>query len=181
LPYQKKGLRVKGTLPEVHEGTIIRRATLTDLRAIVGLLANDELGSMREDAKDPLAPAYVQAFEMIDADPRHELIVIEADRQMLGTLQLTFIPSLTFQGGMRAQVEGVRVAEQHRSRGVGQVLLTWVIARAHVKGCRIVQLTTNKGRTEAHRFYQRLGFVASHEGLKLDLSMRTLGGESTEA
>ena len=148
---------------------LFRDARRSDLPIIVGLLADDTLGSTRETVLDPLPPAYISAFEDIERDPRNELVVADDAGTVVGVLQLTYIPGLTYQGGERAQIEGVRVAAEHRSRGVGRLLIEWAIERARSRGCRMVQLTTDKRRTDAHRFYESLGFVASHEGMKLRL------------
>jgi ribosomal protein S18 acetylase RimI-like enzyme len=146
-----------------------RRATEADLPAIVAMLADDGLGQGREDASLPLAPAYLDAFAAIDADPNQLLAVAEADGTVVGTLQLTFLPGLSHKGAWRGQVESVRVASRQRGSGLGQRMLDWAIAECRARGCRMVQLTTDKSRTDAHRFYARLGFVASHEGFKLKL------------
>lgn len=147
-----------------------RRASGTDLAAIVGLLADDPLGARRENYTLPLPQAYVDAFAAIEQDPNNELIVVDAaDRQVIGVFQLTFIPYITYQGGWRALVEGVRVAAGYRSAGVGRQMFLWAIQRARDRRCRLVQLTSDKARPDAVRFYERLGFVASHEGMKLDL------------
>jgi len=148
----------------------IRRATRADIPAIVHLLADDPLGQRREHDQDPLPGAYYDAFERIDGDPRHELVVVEAHGEVIGTLQLTLLPSLTYQGGTRAQIEAVRVDRRYRSQGVGHDLFVWAIERARQAGCHLVQLTTNASRDDAHRFYARLGFVASHIGMKLDVT-----------
>jgi GNAT superfamily N-acetyltransferase len=148
----------------------IRRATRADVPAIVRLLADDELGRQRESATDPLPESYFSAFDAIDGDPRHELVVVERDGEVIGTLHLTFLPYLTYRGGTRAQIEAVRVDRRHRDLGVGQRLFTWAIGRAREQGCHLVQLTTNASRGDAHRFYERLGFVPSHIGMKLDLT-----------
>lgn len=150
----------------------IRRATRADLPAIVALLADDPLGATRERATDPLPSCYEQAFAAIDADPNNELVVVDAGSAVvIGVLQLTVVPGLSHQGGWRALVESVRVASAHRSAGVGGQLLGWAIQRARDRGCRLIQLTSDKSRTDAIRFYERLGFVASHEGLKLHLAV----------
>jgi GNAT superfamily N-acetyltransferase len=149
---------------------VIRRATRGDIPAIVRLLADDELGQERESAEEPLPPSYFAAFEAIDGDPRHELVVVERAGEVIGTLQLTFLPYLTYRGGTRAQIEAVRVDRRHRDLGIGLRLLTWAIGRAREEGCHLVQLTTNASRGDARRFYERLGFVPSHLGMKLDLS-----------
>lgn len=147
----------------------IRTARRDDLPAIIGLLADDILGEAREDAGETLPSAYVTAFDAIAADARNELMVVDDAGAVVGVLQLTFIPSLTHRGGERAQIEGVRVAASHRSQGIGRRMFDWAIERARQRGCRIVQLTTDKRRPDAHRFYASLGFVASHEGMKLML------------
>jgi len=149
---------------------VIRRAARDDLPAIVQLLADDRLGAAREAAVVPLPASYLTAFEAIDRDPNHRLVVAEADGRVVGVLQLTLLPYLTYQGSWRALIEGVRVASDRRSEGIGRRLIEWAIDRARDHGCRIVQLTSDKSRHEAVRFYERLGFVASHEGLKLHLT-----------
>jgi GNAT superfamily N-acetyltransferase len=146
-----------------------RRARRGDLPAIVHLLADDPLGAQREADVQPLPASYGAAFDAIDADPNQELVVAESGGAVVGVLQLTFIPSLTYRGGWRALIEGVRVAAAMRSAGVGQRLFEWAIARARARGCHLLQLTSDKTRPDAIRFYERLGFVASHEGLKLPL------------
>ena len=150
----------------------IRRAVADDLRAIVHLLADDPLGATREADVVPLPSSYRAAFEAIDRDPNQELVVAVADQHVIGVLQLTFIPCLTYQGSWRALIEGVRVAADRRSGGIGRRLIEWCIDRARQRGCRMVQLTSDKSRTSAIRFYEQLGFVASHEGLKLHLTPR---------
>jgi GNAT superfamily N-acetyltransferase len=144
---------------------VLRRAVEEDLVWIVGLLADDELGAAREDAAD-LEP-YRAAFRAIDADPAHVLIVAADGAQLVATLQLTVIPGLARRGALRAQLEAVRVRDSHRGRGLGAALLSWAIEESRRRHCTLVQLTTDKTRQDAHRFYERLGFVASHEGLKL--------------
>lgn len=147
----------------------IREATRADLAAIVALLADDILGAAREHPEEPLSRSYVDAFEAIAADPNDELVVASLGDEVVGCLQLTFTPGLSHGGSWRATVEGVRVSSAHRSRGIGEVLLRWVVERARERGCAMVQLSTDKRRRDAHRFYERLGFVASHEGMKLAL------------
>ena len=148
-------------------GLSFRRARAADVPDIVRMLADDRLGATRERFEEPLPEAYAQAFRAIDADTNNELVVAVQGDQIVGVLQLTFIPYLTYQGGWRALIEGVRVDSGARSHGVGKALLEWAIARARQRGCVMVQLTTDKSRTEARRFYEGLGFVASHEGMKL--------------
>jgi GNAT superfamily N-acetyltransferase len=146
-----------------------RRATEADIGAIVALLADDPLGAMREDTSQPLAEAYHRAFRAIDADPNQYLAVAAENGVVVGTLQLTFIPGLSRKGSLRGQIEAVRVAAGHRGAGLGQKLFEWAIAECRARGCRTVQLTSDKSRPDAHRFYDRLGFEASHVGYKLTL------------
>lgn len=150
----------------------VRAARRADVPAIVALLADDAISAGRERAAtaDALDEAYWRAFEAVDADARNLLVVAELDREVVGTLQLTFIPSLTHRGGERAQIEGVRVRSDRRNAGVGRLLIGWAVEQARAHGCRLVQLTTDKRRTDAHRFYASLGFRASHEGMKLALT-----------
>lgn len=161
------------------EALVIRRATRADVPAIVRLLADDPLGRQRERDEQPLPESYYTAFAAIDSDPRHELVVVEDQDMVIGTLQLTFLPSLSFQGGTRAQIESVRVDQPYRSQGIGAHLFRWAIERARVQGCRLVQLTTNASRVEAQRFYERLGFSASHIGMKIDLAHATSPTDAT--
>ncbi len=156
----------------MEEAPKIRPARAEDLPGIVALLADDELGRDRERSGGPLDDAYLEAFAEIDRDARNELVVIEEHGRILATLQLTFLPSLSHLGGERVQIEGVRVATGHRGTGVGRGLLEWVVSRAEERGCRMVQLTTDKRRSDARRFYEGLGFEATHEGMKLRLPER---------
>jgi len=144
-----------------------RPALRADVERIVEMLADDPLGAKRENAVKPLPKSYYEAFDQIDDDPNNELIVAECDGKVVGVLQLTYIPYLTYQGSWRALIEGVRVHKDYRSKGIGKELFTWAIERARIKPCKIVQLTSDKSRPEAIRFYESLGFKASHEGLKL--------------
>jgi len=148
----------------------IRPALRDDLSAIVRLLADDPLGATRERLTDPLPRSYHAAFDAISADPNNELVVACLDNRVVGVLQITFIANLTYQGAWRALVEGVRTDQALRSHGIGRAMLEWAIARSRERGCRLVELTTHQSRTEAQRFYLRLGFVASHVGMKLDLT-----------
>ena len=143
-----------------------------DLPDIVRMLADDMLGTQREEYASPLPQSYYQAFEAIDRDPNHELIVGELDGCVVAVVQLSCIPNLSRRGSLRAVIEGVRVASSLRSGGIGRKLVEWAIARAREKGCRLVQLTSDKRRSDAIRFYESLGFVASHEGMKLELPPR---------
>ncbi|NLD69053.1 MAG: GNAT family N-acetyltransferase [Limnobacter sp.] len=148
-----------------------RLAEAADLPAIVGLLADDPLGAARERLESPLPPGYRAAFDAIARDPNNELLVAVSDGAVVGVLQLTFIPGMTYQGGWRALIEAVRVAAPMRSQGVGRSLFERAIRRARERGCVLVQLTTDRSRPDALRFYERLGFVASHHGLKLRLDL----------
>ena len=148
----------------------IRLATSEDVPDIVSLLADDPLGQQREDARSPLPAAYREAFAAIDADPNQALVVLEdAAGHVVGTSQLSFLRYLTYQGGLRAQIEAVRVAANRRGEGLGAMLFAWAIDEAKRRGAHVVQLTTDKQRPDARRFYEGLGFVASHEGMKLHL------------
>jgi GNAT superfamily N-acetyltransferase len=148
---------------------VFRRAASSDLPAIVRLLAEDELGREREDARLPLDQAYVEAFRAIDADPNQLLAVAVDGADVVGTLQLSFIPGLARKGAWRGQIEAVRIAASRRGSGLGRRMFAWAIGECRARGCRLVQLTTDRKRPEAHRFYERLGFVASHTGYKLAL------------
>ena len=147
-----------------------RRAARADLPAIVALLADDSVNGHRERPGEPLQPGYLEAFEAIDADPNNLLVVGEIDDAPVATAQITFIPNLTQQGGMRAVVEGVRVSSNARSQGIGEKLMAYMTALARERGCVSVQLTTSKARVDAHRFYDRIGFAHSHLGFKRDLA-----------
>ena len=148
----------------------LRRAQRDDLVRIVELLAADQLGATRDGiaSAEDLEP-YLRAFEAIDTDPAQLLVVATLGGEVIGTMQLSFIPGLARRGSLRAQIEAVRVADRYRSRGLGEAMFRWAIDEARRRGCSLVQLTTDKSRADAHRFYARLGFVASHEGLKLRL------------
>jgi GNAT superfamily N-acetyltransferase len=148
---------------------LIRPANRADVAAIVHLLADDPLGSQREAYADPLPQSYWDAFDAISADPNNELVVVEDASKIIGTLQLTIIPYLTYRGGKRAQIEAVRVDRAYRGTGIGRKLFLWAIERAREHDCHVVQLTTDKKRPDALRFYESLGFVASHEGMKRHL------------
>ena len=152
-----------------EDALVFRDAVRDDLPRIIALLANDPLGSKRERLADPLPDCYHRAFDAIAADPNNRVIVVEHDGKIIGTLQLTFIPNLTYAGGIRAQIEGVRVDDAYRSRQVGRRLFEWAIEEARRHGCHMVQLTADKTRPDAHRFYESLGFTASHLGMKLHL------------
>lgn len=146
-----------------------REAKRDDVPAIVALLANDPLGQTREQVGDELPDSYWRAFDAIEHDPNNILIVAELGGRIAGTLQLTYIPGLTYTGGERAQIEGVRVSAELRGHGVGQALVGHVIELARERGCRVVQLTTDRQRPDAIRFYQKIGFRPSHMGMKYHL------------
>jgi len=146
-----------------------RMATEEDLVEIVVMLADDVLGSQRERNENPLPESYIKAFHAITADPYNELIVACHGKKVVGVQQLTITPYITHQGGWRATIEGVRTAASVRGMGVGTKLINWAIQRAKEHGCHVIQLTTDKTRPDALRFYKRLGFKATHEGLKLKL------------
>lgn len=158
-------------LNDLDPPIVLRRAVRDDVPAIVGLLAADQLGAGRESASHE---PYLRAFDAIDADPAHLLLVAEIGEpgtaaELVGTLQLSVLPGLARQGAARAQIEAVRVRSDLRGRRLGEFMLQWTIDESRRRGCRLVQLTTDKSRDRAHRFYERLGFVASHEGMKLAL------------
>jgi GNAT superfamily N-acetyltransferase len=153
-----------------ESSVVLRRAGAADVPTIVGLLAADQLGATRDGVTTPDDLAgYQRAFREIDQDPAHILMVAQSGPDVVGTLQLTFIPGLARHGALRAQIEAVRVADAWRGRGLGAAMMAWAIAEARRRDCALVQLTSDKSRTSAHRFYERLGFVASHEGMKLAL------------
>ncbi|AYV66325.1 GNAT family N-acetyltransferase [Niallia circulans] len=146
-----------------------RLATLQDLDQIVAMLADDMLGSKRERYEQPLPASYLQAFQAIAEDPNNELVVACFGNEVVGVQQITFSPYITHQGGWRATIEGVRTVSSVRGKGVGTQLINWAIERAKERGCHLIQLTTDKQRPDAMRFYERLGFQATHEGLKMKL------------
>ena len=148
---------------------MFRLATEKDLDSIVAMLADDVLGRKRESYKHPLPASYIKAFEAISSDPNNELVVACDGIEVIGVEQITFTPYITYQGGWRATIEGVRTSSSARGKGVGSELIKWAIQRAKERGCHLVQLTTDKNRPDALRFYERLGFKATHEGLKMKL------------
>lgn len=150
-----------------HDLTTLRPAVLDDLPAIVALLADDALGAARETPAD-LTP-YRAAWERLSRDPNSVVTVAQHGGDVVGVLQLTVIPGLSRQGCTRSVVEGVRVHASQRGRGLGGTLIAWAIEESRRQGCQLVQLTSDASRTDAHRFYERLGFVGSHVGFKLQL------------
>jgi GNAT superfamily N-acetyltransferase len=145
-----------------------RTATRADVPAVVAMLDDDAISRSRS-VREADDARYWAAFEAIDADPRNELVVAERDGEVVGTCQLTFTPSLSRRGAERMTIEAVRVRADARGDGIGRAMMTWAVDRARERGCGLVQLTTDKRRTDAHRFYTSLGFAATHEGFKLDL------------
>jgi GNAT superfamily N-acetyltransferase len=149
---------------------IFRKATQNDISKIVEMIADDELGKTRENFQDPLPAEYLTAFEKINADQNQELIVVENENsEIIGTLQLSFIQYLTYQGGIRAQIEAVRIRKDQRGLGIGKTMFEWAIKRAKERNAHLLQLTTDKKRPKAIKFYEDLGFKASHEGMKMHL------------
>ena len=147
---------------------IFRKATAKDLTYIVAMLVDDNLGQNREKLDNTLLDEYVIAFDKIDADNNQELMVVENDEgELVGTLQLTFIQYLTYKGGLRAQIEAVRIRKDHRGTGFGKQMIAWAVDRAKERKAHLLQLTTDKQRPEAIKFYEGLGFRSSHEGMKL--------------
>lgn len=144
-----------------------RLASESDLITIVQMLSDDKLGAERENFQIPLPISYLNAFEAITHDPNQELTIVEQEGEIVATFQLTFIPYLTYQGSSRAQIEAVRVKSDYRGQGVGTEIFQYAIQRAKDKGAHLLQLTTDKKRPEAKKFYESLGFIDSHEGMKL--------------
>ena len=167
-------MTVLAQLPLRGTTVALRRAAAADVPAIVELLAADQLGATRDgiSSDEDLQP-YLAAFGVIDADPAHLLLVATDGAQVVATMQLSLLPGLARRGALRAQLEAVRVRRDHRGRGLGAALLGWAVEEARRRDCALVQLTSDRSRTDAHRFYERLGFVASHDGLKLVLPSRT--------
>lgn len=143
----------------------IRPARREDVAAMVAMLADDHLGRARERVEDPLPAVYYEAFERVQRDPNLTLVVAESEGRVVGCLQLAVLPGISSQGGIRGLLEDVRVASDCRSRGIGEQLVRWAIVEAKARGCNLVELLTHQTRTDAQRFYNRLGFVASHVGM----------------
>jgi len=145
-----------------------RKATINDVSIIVEMIADDELGKKRENFQNPLPNDYLNAFEKINSDENQELIVLENENSdIIGTLQLSFIQYLTYQGGIRAQIEAVRIRKDKRGLGIGKTMFKWAINRAKERNAHLLQLTTDKKRPKAIEFYEDLGFKATHEGMKM--------------
>jgi len=148
---------------------IFRKARHEDLKTMVEMLSDDPLGATRERFEEPLPDTYLNAFKSINEDPNNQLVVAVTATEHAGFMQVTFIPYLTYQGRWRALVEGVRVNKKFRGQGIGKQLFQTAIELAKQRNCHLVQLTTDKRRPDAIKFYESLGFVASHEGMKLHL------------
>ncbi len=146
-----------------------RLVTKDDLAEIVRMLSDDNLGATREKFSEVLSDNYVKAFDIINADPNQELTIIEMNGDKVATFHLTFIQYLTHHGGLRAQIEAVRIHSNYRGQGIGKKVFEYVIKRAKQKGCILLQLTTDKQRPDAIRFYENIGFISTHEGMKLKL------------
>ena len=146
---------------------VFRTARREDVRTIVSMLMADSLGKQRESSSPDLPQSYYHAFADIEADPNNSLVVVEYDDRIVGVMQITYIPYLSYQGSWRALIEGVRVHQDHRSLGIGRRMFEWAIEQARTRGCKLVQLTSDKRRTDAIRFYESLGFKATHEGFKM--------------
>lgn len=147
-----------------------RKATASDLPAIIAMLADDALGLTREVISDPVDRRYVDAFEAIEQDPNQLLaVVVDDDDAVIGCLQVSFIPGLSRLGLWRGQIESVRIASSQRGSGLGGDMIRWAIEQCRARGCGLVQLTSDKRREDALRFYEKLGFEATHEGFKLTL------------
>ena len=147
----------------------LRRGMRSDLPAIVALLADDVLGAARETLADTIDPGYLAAFDAIEASPNDMLLVAEQEGRVVGCLQLTFLPGLSYGGSWRGQIESVRVSSDLRGSGIGRRMMIDAIERCRVRRCRLVQLTTNTARVDAARFYVSLGFKPSHVGMKLEI------------
>lgn len=157
------------TTTAVPPAITYRLATREDLPVIVKMLADDSVAKNRETVNGELAPGYLAAFDAIEHSPLNELCVADRDGRIIGCLQLTYIPGLSYKGMWRALVEAVRVAPDLRGQGIGGAFMRWAMDRARARGCGMMQLTSNKRRPDAHRFYVQLGFEQSHEGFKLML------------
>jgi len=150
-------------------GLVFRTATQGDLPTIIAMIADDQLGQAREDASLPLDQRYQDAYAAMERDANQMAVVVQQDGAILGYMQITFIPGISRRGAWRGQIESVRVARSRRGGGIGTAMFEWAIAECRRRGCNLVQLYTDKSRKDAHRFYERLGFKASHEGMKLSL------------
>ncbi|MBT4989904.1 MAG: GNAT family N-acetyltransferase [Rickettsiales bacterium] len=148
----------------------IRKASKEDVPDIVRIISDNPIGALREDFQENIPNSYYVAFDRIDQDINQLLVVAEIKSNIVGTLQISFISNMSVKGAYRALIEGMHVDSKYRGEGVGTFMMEWAINKARQKGCNIAQLTSNKERIDAHRFYSRLGFVATHEGFKLALT-----------
>ena len=147
---------------------ILRYSTKKDLLEIVEMIAEDDLGNKREIIQEPLHVDYINAFKNIDTDANQELIIVENDNsEIIGTMQLSFIQYLTYRGGLRAQIEAVRIRKDKRGNGIGKIMFEWAVNRAKERKAHLLQLTTDKKRANAIKFYKGIGFIATHEGMKM--------------
>ena len=149
---------------------IARKMQKADLGVVVNLLADDELGRSREDKAEVVHGDYLRAFDQIDNDVNQQAAIFEFNGEIIGCLQITFIPGLSRRGSLRGQIEGVRVSRNFRGKGYGSKMIAWAIKKCRDRGCRVVQLTSDKKREKAIRLYEKLGFIKSHEGFKLTLA-----------
>jgi len=154
---------------KMRKNLSLRSAEENDLPQIVALFMEDELGAMRESLSDPLLPSYHKVFQAITADKNQALLVVDYNRELIGICHLTFMPSLSFKGSWRLNLENIHIAKSFQNQGIGTWMLQKAIALGKEKGCRFIQLTTNKKRFRAKAFYEKLGFIATHEGMKLCL------------
>jgi len=149
-----------------------RKASIKDLPILIKMLANDKLGQYREEIQNPLPNEYVSAFQRIMQDDNQFLLVVEnSQKEIIGTLQLSFIQYLTYKGGLRAQMEAVRIAENARAQGLGRKMIEWGIEVARKRGAHLIQLTCDKKRPESIGFYKKIGFLDTHAGMKMNLSI----------
>ncbi|MDN5285900.1 MAG: family acetyltransferase [Mucilaginibacter sp.] len=153
----------------MSEELTFRLATKKDLPEIIAMLADDTLGIGREKPGAIISDKYIRAFEKIQADPNQELTIVEINGDKVATFQMTFIQYLTYKGGLRAQIEAVRISSKYRGQGIGAWVFEYAINRAKEKGCHLIQLTSDKKRPDAIRFYESMGFQSTHEGMKLKL------------
>lgn len=158
---------------------VFRKATKEDVPAIIEMIADDKLGKTRENFQIPLPIDYLDAFHKINKDNNQELIVVvDKEGETIGTLQLTFIQYLTYQGGIRAQIEAVRIRKDRRGKGIGKSMIQWAINRAKERNAHLLQLTTDKKRPKSVRFYEELGFKKTHEGMKFKFTQENRNNKS---
>lgn len=163
----KNNPSIENKINSKQSSLVFRKASFKDLEAIIALLFEDQFGQTRENLSTPLSASYLEAFSKIFGSPNDELLVAELNHQVIGVMQITYLQHLTFQGAQVAHIEGVRIQKGHQKKGFGKQFFQWALERAKNHGCHRVQLMTDKRRTEAKKFYEQLGFSASHEGMKL--------------